>query len=84
MKETVVISFTNLTDERYTAIAKDWKDLQRFDDTIHFYSMNIQGDLSKILLKCNEVGLDILHIDIQKVNLETIFLSLTGKQLRDK
>ena len=84
MKETVVISFTNLTDERYTAIAKEWKDIQRFDDTIHFYSMNIQGDLSKIILKCNEVGLDILHIDIQKVNLETIFLSLTGKQLRDK
>ena len=84
MKETIVISFTNLTDERYTAIAKEWKDIQRFDDTIHFYSMNIQGDLSKIILKCNEVGLDILHIDIQKVNLETIFLSLTGKQLRDK
>ncbi len=84
MKETVVISFTNLTDERYIAIAKEWKDIQRFDDTIHFYSMNIQGDLSKIILKCNEVGLDILHIDIQKVNLETIFLSLTGKQLRDK
>jgi len=84
MKETIVISFTNLTDELYTAIAKEWKDIQHFDDTIHFYSMNIQGDLSKIILKCNEVGLDILHIDIQKVNLETIFLSLTGKQLRDK
>ena len=84
MKETVVISFTNLTDERYTTIAKYWKDLQRFDDIIHFYSMNIQGDLSKIILKCNDVGLDILHIDIQKINLESVFLSLTGKQLRDK
>jgi ABC-2 type transport system ATP-binding protein len=84
MKETVVISFANLTDERYTTIANDWKDLQRFSDTIHFYSMNIQGDLSKIVLKCNEFGLDILHIDIQKINLETIFLSLTGKQLRDR
>ena len=83
MKESLVISFTNLSDESYTAIAKDWGDLQRFSDTIHFYSMNIQGDLSKIILKCNEVGLDILHIDIKKINLETIFLSLTGKQLRD-
>ena len=84
MKETVVISFTNLSDERYTKITKDWKDLQRFDDTIHFYSMNIQGDLSKIILKCNELGLDIRNIDMQKINLETVFLSLTGKQLRDK
>ncbi|MGA2408640.1 MAG: ABC transporter ATP-binding protein [Bacteroidales bacterium] len=84
MKETVVISYTNLTNECYNAIEKEWNDLQRIDDTIHFYSMNIQGDLSKIILKCNEFGLDIRHIDIQKINLETIFLSLTGKQLRDK
>ena len=84
MKESVVISFTNLTDERYNIIENEWKDLQRFEDTIHFYSMNIQGDLSKIILMCNEVGLDIRHIDIRKINLETIFLSLTGKQLRDK
>jgi ABC-2 type transport system ATP-binding protein len=84
MKETVVISFTNLSDERFNMIANDWKDLQRFDDTIHFYSMNIQVDLSKIILKCSEAGLDIRHIDIRKINLETIFLSLTGKQLRDK
>ena len=84
MKETVVISFTNLPDERFNMIANNWKDLQRFEDTIHFYSMNIQGDLSKIILKCNEVGLDILSIDIRKINLETIFLSLTGKKLRDK
>jgi ABC-2 type transport system ATP-binding protein len=84
MKETVVVSFTNLSDERYTAIVNDWIDLRRFNETIHFYSMNIQGDLSKIILKCNEVGLEIRQINIQKINLETIFLSLTGKQLRDK
>jgi ABC-2 type transport system ATP-binding protein len=84
MKETVVISFVNFSDERFNSIANDWKDIQRFDDTIHFYSMNIQVDLSKIILKCSEVGLDIRHIDIRKINLETIFLSLTGKQLRDK
>jgi ABC-2 type transport system ATP-binding protein len=84
MKESVVITYTNLTDERYNTIAKEWKDHQRFDDTVHFYSGNVQGELSKIILKCNEFGLDIRHIDIQKINLETIFLSLTGKQLRDK
>ena len=84
MKESVVISYTNLTDERYNTIEKEWKYLQRFEDRIHFYSMNIQGDLSKIILMCNKFGLDMQHIDIQKINLETIFLSLTGKKLRDK
>jgi ABC-2 type transport system ATP-binding protein len=83
MKESVVISYTNLTDKLYNTIEKEWKDLQRFEDTIHFYSMNIQGDLSKIIIMCNAVGLDIRHIDIQKINLETVFLSLTGKKLRD-
>jgi ABC-2 type transport system ATP-binding protein len=84
MKESVVIAFSNLTDERYNTIEKEWKDLRRFEDTVHFYSMNIQGDLSKIVIMCNEFGLDMRHIDIQKINLETIFLSLTGKKLRDK
>ena len=84
MKESVVISYTNLTDKLYNTIEKEWKDLQRIEDTIHFYSMNIQGDLSKIILMCNEFELNIRYIDIQKINLETIFLSLTGKKLRDK
>ena len=84
MKESVVISYTNLTDESYNTIEKEWKDIQRFEDKIHFYSINIQGDLSKIILMCNKFGLDMQHIDIQKINLETIFLSLTGKKLRDK
>ncbi len=83
MKETVVISFTNLSDENYSIVANDWKDLKRFDNSVHFYSNKIQHDLSKIILKCNDAGLDIIQIDIRKLNLETIFLSLTGKKLRD-
>ena len=84
MKESVVISYTNLTDESYNTIEKEWKDIQRFEDKIHFYSMNIQGDLSKIILMCNKFGLDMQHIDIKKINLETIIISLTGKKLRYK
>lgn len=83
MKESIVLTFTNLTDEYFNKIKLDWKDLKRIEEVIHFYSSNVKNDLAKIVLKCNEIGLDILHIDIQKINLETIFLSLTGKQLRD-
>jgi ABC-2 type transport system ATP-binding protein len=83
-KESVVISYTNLTDILYDTLKCKWPDLQRFEDTIHFYSMNIQCDLAKIIIMCNELGMDIQHIDIRKINLETIFLSLTGKKLRDQ
>lgn len=83
MKETIVITSSNLTDERFNAISNGWNDSKRFDDVIHSYSSNVKNDLSKIILKCNDAGLDIESIEIQKINLETIFLSLTGKQLRD-
>jgi ABC-2 type transport system ATP-binding protein len=53
------------------------------EDAIHFYTLNVKGDLSKVILKCGELGLEVLHIEVQKINLETVFLSLTGKQLRD-
>lgn len=40
-------------------------------------------ELSQIISACNELNLAIKDIQLQKINLETIFLSLTGKQLRD-
>ncbi|MDT7831687.1 ABC transporter ATP-binding protein [Flavobacteriaceae bacterium S356] len=40
-------------------------------------------ELSNIITASNQLGLAINDIQLQKVNLETIFLSLTGKQLRD-
>lgn len=40
-------------------------------------------ELPKILNKCFEGGIDVTHIDISKVNLESVFLSLTGKKLRN-
>lgn len=83
MKETIIITFLNINDDLFNKVTGDWKDLKRKENTIHFYTKNVKSDLSKIILKCNEIGLDINHIDIQKINLETIFLNLTGKQLRD-
>ena len=82
-KETIVVTFANLSDDLADKISIEWKESKRMEDAVHFYTLNVKGDLSKIILKCNELGLDVLHIEIQKINLETVFLSLTGKQLRD-
>ncbi|WP_299436477.1 ABC transporter ATP-binding protein [uncultured Aquimarina sp.] len=40
-------------------------------------------ELSKVITTCNELQLSIKDIQLNKVNLEAIFLNLTGKQLRD-
>ncbi|MBS1680489.1 MAG: ABC transporter ATP-binding protein [Bacteroidetes bacterium] len=83
IKETIAIAFANLTDELFQKISLAWPEVKRFDQTIHFFTSNSKNDLAKIILNSNELGLDIVNIEIMKVNLETIFLSLTGKQLRD-
>ena len=83
IRETIVVAFTNLSDSLYEKISAEWEGSTRTDSVIHFISSDVKRDLSVIVLKCSQVGLNISRIDIQKVNLETIFLSLTGKQLRD-
>ena len=40
-------------------------------------------DLPPVISACNTLQLPLKDIQLQKVNLETIFLHLTGKQLRD-
>lgn len=83
ISETIVVSFLNLSDSLYEKISSEWEGLTRTEDVVHFISSDVKRDLSVIVLKCSQAGLSISHIDIKKVNLETIFLSLTGKQLRD-
>jgi ABC-2 type transport system ATP-binding protein len=83
IKETVLVTFEKLEDSLFEKLSLAWPDLQREGNEIRFFSASVKNDLSKIVLKCSEAGLDILNIEIQKLNLETIFLNLTGKQLRD-
>ncbi|MGC4022232.1 MAG: ABC transporter ATP-binding protein [Cyclobacteriaceae bacterium] len=83
IKETIVVVFSNLTDESFQKVNSTWKDIKRIENAIHFFTSNSKNELSKIILSCNDIGLEVMHIEIMKVNLETIFLSLTGKQLRD-
>lgn len=83
IQESIVVTFANLSDLLFEKISAAWKGAVRTENSIRFFSSDLKKDLSIIILKCNEISLSITHIDIQKVNLETIFLSLTGKQLRD-
>jgi len=44
---------------------------------------DINKDLAAIIALCNTENIVIKDLSLKKINLETIFLSLTGKQLRD-
>jgi ABC-2 type transport system ATP-binding protein len=83
INETIVISFSNLSDDVLATISSDHDGVTRNENDVHFATSDARRDLAAIVLKCSQAGLGISHIDIKKVNLETIFLSLTGKQLRD-
>jgi ABC-2 type transport system ATP-binding protein len=84
LKESILVSFQSLPDivrkKMDTSLAGEFS---FSENTLRYQTQNVRTDLSKLILKCSELGADISHIEIQKVNLETVFLSLTGKQLRD-
>ena len=83
IKESIVISFDEINDDLLKDVSQSMEDFKRIDNTLHFYSSDISKDLPGIVMKCSQAGLSLSHIDVLKVNLETIFLNLTGKQLRD-
>ena len=83
VKETIAMTFLMLSKNDSVKLSSSCPDMKQMNNTIHFYSPNVKTDLSKLVLLCNQIGLEIVNIEILKANLETIFLQLTGKQLRD-
>ena len=53
------------------------------ENTINIDSNKDINNLSKIIDKINEQGAKILDIGYKEITLETVFLTLTGRSLRD-
>ncbi|HEU4719342.1 MAG TPA: ABC transporter ATP-binding protein [Bacteroidia bacterium] len=84
MKEVIVVRFASLDEEKEKMLrVKLPGEYTIANATLSYPSDNVKSDLPKIVILCGDLGLELSGIDIQKVNLETIFLRLTGKQLRD-
>ncbi len=83
IRETIAINFSNLSDSDIEGIKGFWEEVTVSDNRVHFFSNDVNNDLPKLIKYCTETGLDIVNVEILKVNLETVFLNLTGKQLRD-
>ena len=50
---------------------------------LQYFSKDIKNDLPRLINRLSKFSLEISHVDIQRPTLESIFLNLTGKELRD-
>ncbi|MCO5285635.1 MAG: ABC transporter ATP-binding protein [Chitinophagaceae bacterium] len=83
LKEVVVVTYDHANESQLKEISAKWPDSNLSENKISFYATDVQSALSGIISGSGQMGADISNIEIQRTNLETIFLSLTGKQLRD-
>jgi ABC-2 type transport system ATP-binding protein len=82
-KESLVISGKGISEEIAAKLKSSGYSVTMSEDKLTFLSSNLKTEMPKMIVACNDAGIEIEHIDIRRVNLETVFLSLTGKQLRD-
>jgi len=82
VKETIEIRFQTITSTQVEILKEAFPSLIQNNQTITV-ACDANKELSTIISICNTVKLQIEDLKLNKVNLETIFLKLTGKQLRD-
>ena len=84
MKGSINVQFGNFSPEKEALLKTSFNSGSAIIDNKFIYpSDDVKKDLPKLIIKCSELGLEPTHIDIEEVNLETIFLKFTGKKLRD-
>ena len=83
VKETIEITFESISQGK-VELLKEQLHLKIIESNNKIsIECDANKNLANIIEKCNNINLIIEDLQLKKVNLETIFLSLTGKQLRD-
>ncbi len=57
--------------------------IEIFDEKLIFHTHDSSRDLPALIERCNQFCNPITHIAIERASLETVFLKLTGRKLRD-
>ena len=78
----IVVDFMEVPDEKALA-EKLNTEISLYDKSMRMLSSDAKKDLGRVVSTCLDSGYEINRIDIQKGNLEGVFLKMTGKQLRD-
>jgi ABC-2 type transport system ATP-binding protein len=82
VNDMIIVDCNQTPDEKMLA-EKLKVTLSVTENRISILSEDSKKDLTRIVNTCTEAGYEINRIDIQKANLESVFLKMTGKQLRD-
>lgn len=83
VKESVEITFNAMSLDQKEKLQEFFSLTINSNPNKVIIECDVNTELSKIISACNTCGLIIEDLHLKKVNLETIFLSLTGKKLRD-
>ncbi|MBN2774442.1 MAG: ABC transporter ATP-binding protein [Prolixibacteraceae bacterium] len=84
VKDLLIIEASNLDEEKIINLSKQLE--IKVDDSLQFISVecsNIGKEIFSVINEINKTGIEIKRIDSKIANLESVFLKLTGKQLRD-
>lgn len=84
-REKIDISFKNLNDSVVNRIKKlsYIGEISIVDDNVSIISENAENLLGDLILIVKDSNTNIISIDVKKPTLETVFLHLTGRALRD-
>ncbi len=82
VKETIEIMFQTITTNQVKKLKEIFPSVVQNKQSITIVC-DANKELSTIISICNSENLQIEDLKLNKVNLETIFLNFTGKQLRD-
>lgn len=82
--ESIVIHFEESISGKKDELKKSLSNILDINEnSIVISEKNSGKELPHILMQLNQLGFNIHQVEINKVNLETIFLNLTGRKLRD-
>lgn len=83
-EQNIVIKFEKKNDHDLDQMKTEYNDrIQVFDDRLVFHANNVSKELPELIKKCAKSCDAITHIAIEQASLETVFLKLTGRKLRD-
>ncbi len=82
--ESIVIHFEVSINDKAELLKKSFGNIININEnSITISSKNSGKELPQILTQINQMRLKVHQVEINKVNLETMFLNLTGRKLRD-